>query len=120
MIGRKVRGKTQAWAIVYPNRDAVLARLDGAHRRPEDRAHAGRGGDRRQQTGLAAYKRIVDFMLTDAPLPKTALRKVARGQIAESYNFEPGRWAESWRRAGRQAANRGRQPSRRTSEERVS
>ena len=40
-----------------------------------------------QQDALAGYKRVVDVMLTDMPLPKTALRKVARGQIAESYSL---------------------------------
>jgi hypothetical protein len=39
----------------------------------------------------------MDFMLTDTPLPKTALRKVARGQIADSYRFDLQRWEESWR-----------------------
>ena len=51
---------------------------------------------RRNEEDLAPYKRTTDFMLTDIPLPKTALRKVARGQIADSYTFDARRWEQSW------------------------
>ncbi len=33
--------------------------------------------------------------LSDAPLPKTALRKVARGRIADAYEFDYERWQAS-------------------------
>jgi long-chain acyl-CoA synthetase len=45
---------------------------------------------------LAAYKRVTRLELTDAPLPKTALRKVARGQLQDRYAFD----YETWLRSG--------------------
>ncbi|MBF6600095.1 MAG: AMP-binding protein [Dehalococcoidia bacterium] len=97
VIARKLRGKVQVWAVVFPNRDAVLARTAG--RQPSEPEMRGliRAAIEASEDDLAGYKRISDFLLTDAPLPKTALRKVARGQIAESYTFDPRRWTESWR-----------------------
>ena len=96
VIGRKLRGKTQTWAIVYPNRDAVLAHLAG-EAATEATVRRALGDDiRRNEEDLAPYKRTTDFMLTDIPLPKTALRKVARGQIADSYTFDARRWEQSW------------------------
>ena len=97
VIGRNVREKTQAWAIVYPNRDEVLARL-GDSPVTEDAVrrlvHAEIGA---LTDDIAAYKRPTDFMLTDIPLPRTVpLRKIARGQIADSYSFDLGNWARSW------------------------
>ena len=41
---------------------------------------------------LAAYKRVTRIELTDTPLPKTALRKVARGSLRESYEFDYEVW----------------------------
>jgi hypothetical protein len=35
-------------------------------------------------------------ILTDEPLPRTPIRKVMRGHIRESYDFDPARWAASW------------------------
>jgi hypothetical protein len=34
-------------------------------------------------------------VLTDAPLPKTALRKVSREQLQEDYSFDVKRWREN-------------------------
>ena len=97
VVGRKQRGKTQVWAVIFPNRDAVLA--DARGRTPDEasiRAMIRASIDERQ-ADLASYKRVTDFTLADTPLPKTALRKVARGQIGESYTFDVGRWEQSWR-----------------------
>ncbi|MHB8375513.1 MAG: AMP-dependent synthetase/ligase [Dehalococcoidia bacterium] len=104
VIPRKLRGKTQVWAVVFPDRDAVLARTGG--KEPDEAAlRALVRADLESNEGeLAAYKRVTDFMLTDAPLPKTALRKVARGQIADSYTFDTRRWEQSWRQATEAAA----------------
>ncbi len=44
---------------------------------------------------LAAYKRISRIELSDAPLPKTPLQKVARGRLAESYSFDYASWLKS-------------------------
>jgi long-chain acyl-CoA synthetase len=95
VLGRKRRGKTQVAAVVYPNRDEALGRLgedatpDDVRRLVEEEVASG-------QSDVAMYKRVVEVMLTDEPLPKTAIRKVMRGQIAETYSFEPVRWRESW------------------------
>lgn len=96
VMGRRIRGKTQVWAIIYPNRDELAHRLQGA---PESEAAVRAIIDAEigeMQTEVAAFKRAGEFMLTDEPLPKTALRKVARGQVADSYSFDPARWRESW------------------------
>ncbi len=97
VIGRKVRGKTQAWAIIYPNRDEVLARL-GREALTEDAVRTLVNAEIAALTDdIAAYKRPTDFMLTDIPLPRTVpLRKIARGQIADSYSFGLQNWERSW------------------------
>ena len=97
VIARKLRGKTQVGAVVFPNRDAVLARTGG--REPDEAALRAlvRADFESNERDLAAHKRVTDVMLTDTPLPKTALRKVARGQIADSYGFDRLRWEQSWR-----------------------
>ena len=97
IIGRKVRGKTQAWAVIYPNRDNVIARL-GSEPHTDDAVRRIVRAEIDLNTGdVAAYKRPTDFMLTDIPLPRTVpLRKIARGQIADSYTFDPRNWETSW------------------------
>jgi hypothetical protein len=44
---------------------------------------------------LAAYKRVSLVELADAPLPKTAVQKVARGQLKEAYEFDFEKWLAS-------------------------
>ena len=48
LIGRKVRGKAQAWAVIYPNRDEVLARLGNEPATEDAVRQRRRRGDRRQ------------------------------------------------------------------------
>lgn len=97
LIGRKVRGKAQAWAVIYPNRDEVLARL-GNEPATEDAVRRVVAAEIAANTAdVATYKRPADFMLTDIPLPRTVpLRKIARGQIADSYSFDTQAWERSW------------------------
>lgn len=96
VVARKVRGKAQAWAVVYPDRDEVVRRLgEGEVSEASVRAVVKAEIDA-NETDMASYKRMTDFMLTDTPLPKTVLRKVARGQIADSYSFDLRRWERSW------------------------
>jgi hypothetical protein len=45
--------------------------------------------------GRLPYKRVTVIELTDSPLPKTPLRKVARGALAPSYEFSFERWLAS-------------------------
>jgi long-chain acyl-CoA synthetase len=97
LIGRKIRGKMQAWAVIYPNRDEVIARL-GNEAVTEDAVRRAVAADIDANTrDVAAYKRPADFMLTDIPLPRTKpLRKIARGQIADAYSFDAKHWEQSW------------------------
>jgi long-chain acyl-CoA synthetase len=97
LIGRKVRGKAQAWAVIYPNRDVALERLGGAPATEQAVRTLIAAEIAEQEKDVAAYKRVSDFMLSDIPLPRTQpLRKIARGQIGDAYTFNPERWAETW------------------------
>jgi long-chain acyl-CoA synthetase len=97
LIARKMRGKTQAWAVVYPNREVVLERLgEGVVTEEAVRKIIASEIDA-NEADVAMYKRPTDFMLSDIPLPRTQpLRKIARGQIGDAYTFNPERWAETW------------------------
>ncbi|HET6614674.1 MAG TPA: AMP-binding protein [Dehalococcoidia bacterium] len=97
VLGRKARGKTQIVAVVYPNRDEVLDRRGRGPIDGDDVRAAVQDAIREQEADIAQYKRISEFMLTDQPLPRTPIRKVMRGHIADSYSFDVERWAESWR-----------------------
>ncbi|HEU0075873.1 MAG TPA: AMP-binding protein [Dehalococcoidia bacterium] len=86
------RDRVQVTAVVYPSVEAAKAAgvADEASLQRlirDDVEHLGRR--------LAAYKRIARIELTDAPLPKTALRKVARGHLADAYTFDYDRWLAS-------------------------
>ena len=97
VVSRKVRDKTQMWAIVYPNQAAIAERLAADNREVDEpalRALVESEVDTLEGT-LAPYKRTSHLVLTDAPLPKTALRKVAREQVADDYPFDLKRWQES-------------------------
>jgi len=97
VVARKVRDRSQTWAVVYPNIDAATQALV-EQGKPVDEASLRALVDaevNREEEALAPYKRTMRTVLTDAPLPKTALRKVAREQIAEDYGFDVKRWQES-------------------------
>ncbi|MDI6858504.1 MAG: AMP-binding protein [Dehalococcoidia bacterium] len=97
VVGRNVRGKTQVSCVVYPNYAAVSERLAGNGQSVDERTVreiVTSEIDRLEET-IAPYKRTVDCTLTDSPLPKTALRKVARELLSESYSFDVKRWQES-------------------------
>jgi long-chain acyl-CoA synthetase len=95
VVGRRLedgRARVQVTAVIYP--DVEAARDAGA----SDEAALQRliGAEVNRLGGrLAAYKRISRIELTDTPLPKTALRKVARGFIEPSYDFDYARWLAS-------------------------
>ena len=82
--------------MIYPNREKMQAALGGEPLTEETARRLMRAEVDANEAAMATYKRISDFMLTDQPLPKTALRKVARGQIADSYGFDTRRWEDSW------------------------
>jgi long-chain acyl-CoA synthetase len=95
VLGRKQRGKTVVTAVVYPNRDEIVARV-GENLTDELVRGVVREEIAAHQDDVAPYKRIADIVLTDEPLPKTPLRKVMRGHIRESYEFDLTRWQRSW------------------------
>jgi long-chain acyl-CoA synthetase len=97
VVCRKERDKTQMWAVVYPNYAAAAERLAVDGHQPEEsavRALVQSEVDAMEET-LAPYKRTNKLLVTDAPLPKTALRKVSREQIADDYSFDVKRWQEN-------------------------
>jgi len=97
VVGRGARGKTHVAAVVYASVEAAHLRaaeggfsLDGASLRRLVEEEVDRLGRR-----LAAYKRVAQVELADEPLPKTPLGKIARGRIAERYDFDFEKWLAS-------------------------
>ena len=97
VTGRQVRDKTQVAAIIYPGVEATqqhcsssAIELNEASLRRLVQAEVDRTSKQ-----MAAYKRVSLIELSDQPLPKTALRKVARGHVAASYEFDFERWLVS-------------------------
>jgi len=97
VLGRKSRDKTQVAAIVYPNVDATLALLEKDGLQPSDETvrRVVAGEVERLAREMAPYKRVSQLLIADAPLPKTPVRKVARGELQEDYRFSVQRWRES-------------------------
>lgn len=96
VIGKKARGKTQAWAVVYANYDEVAERL-GDGLTVEAVRNLIKTEIDAQERDVASYKRTSGFILSDAPLPRTKpLRKIARAQIADTYEFDIEHWRHSW------------------------
>jgi long-chain acyl-CoA synthetase len=94
VLGRKPADKTLVTAIVYPDLQAVRGAL-GDSLSEEALRRAVAVEIERLCKELAAYKRVSRIELSDQPLPKTPLQKVARGQLAESYDFDYEEWLQS-------------------------
>jgi long-chain acyl-CoA synthetase len=91
------RNKTQIGAIIYPNVEAMLALLAERGENVQEaivRATLQRGLDDLAKK-MAPYKRVSELMLSDRPLPKTALRDIARGLVATPDSFDVERWRSS-------------------------
>ena len=87
LIGER---KMQVAAVVYPDPVAMRDRArDAGERLTADfvRRLVQQEVDA-VQANLAPFKRIGEVILTDAPLPRTDLKKVRRGQIREHYPFD--------------------------------
>ena len=89
---RQLRDRTHVAAIVYPRLDGLQARVPDGELSASVVLSAVSDEVERLAKELAAYKRVSHLELTDQPLPKTALRKVARGQLADAYDFDFERW----------------------------
>ncbi len=97
VVPQPSRNKTQVGAIVYPNFENARVRLQeraepvteaSVRKVVQEELHA-------FARELAPYKRVTEVVLTDTPLPRTALLKVARGRLPESYSFDLKRWEQS-------------------------
>jgi len=91
-----VRGRAHVAAVVYPNRDEALKALGGRAPTPDNVREVVVAAVRAHEKGVATFKRVVDVMITDEPLPRTPLRKIMRGQLRAAYTFDPDRWAQTW------------------------
>jgi long-chain acyl-CoA synthetase len=90
------RGKTEAWAIIYPRLNAVQERLS-ADRIALETSSVQELINRdvqRIQKDIAPHKWPSRVLLTDEPLPKTAIGKVARKDLPERYDFDLQRWLQ--------------------------
>jgi long-chain acyl-CoA synthetase len=94
VVPRRIRNKTQVGAVVFPNVDVARARLEERGEQLSEQAVRKLVQDELDACArdLAAHKRVTEVILSDTPLPRTALQDVARGQLPESFSFDLGRW----------------------------
>ena len=97
VLGRRGRDKVQVAALIYPNADAVKGVADDRSLNLTDDAVRRLVTSEVERLGreLAAYKRVSRIELTDTPLPKTPLQKIARGRIKDEYSFDLAAWLAS-------------------------
>ncbi len=96
VVGRQVKkflrgDRTEVVAVVYPDPIAVQERAASEGVAPtEEGIHRWVSEDiARLQEDTPAYKTVTDVVLTDAPLPKTPLRKIRRGLVGgEGHAFD--------------------------------
>ena len=93
VVPRRNRNKTQVGMIVYPSLEEAQARLNGELSEAAVRKLVQAEIDS-IAPDLAGYKRVGELVLSDTPLPKTALQDIARGQIAETYSFDVETWQQ--------------------------
>lgn len=98
--GVDVRGKQQVCAVVYPDRDMTLKALGERSPSAKNVREVILASVREEEKDVATFKRIIEIDLTDEPLPRTALRKVMRGNLQDTYSFDPDRWAVTWSERG--------------------
>lgn len=94
VVPREVRNKTVVGAIIYPNFEATRGRCQADNMPLNESSVRTLLASEVESFGadLAPFKRVSEIILTDTPLPKTALQKVARGQLPDSYSFDLKRW----------------------------
>ncbi len=96
VVGRRVlraghEPKMEVHAVIFPNPQAVAERLarEGIGQPTPELIHAWVMAEVRQaQQRLAAYKWVREVVLSDEPLPKTALGKVRRGELGPEFKFD--------------------------------
>ncbi|HXF51007.1 MAG TPA: AMP-binding protein [Dehalococcoidia bacterium] len=97
VVGRRIRDKTVVSAVIYPNVEETKRTLEerGLKATEENIRALVTAAVNERCAALAQYKRIADIQLSDQPLPKTVLRKIARGSIKERYSFDVATWETS-------------------------
>lgn len=97
ILPRQHRDKTQISAVVCPNVDIARERLKerGVTASEESLRQIVQEEIDQLSKDLAQYKRVNEVVLTDQPLPRTAILKVMRAQLPESYSFDVKRWERS-------------------------
>ncbi|MCH7811136.1 MAG: AMP-binding protein [Chloroflexi bacterium] len=97
IVPRTNRNKTQVGAIIYPNLAEAQLRLQA---RGEEMTEANVRKLVQDELDsfareLSPHKRVSELILSDTPLPKTALQDLARGQMQDSYGFDLERWRQT-------------------------
>ncbi len=97
IVGRHRRERIQVTAVLYPSVEETRRRCsaEGISVLEAEIRELINQDIARLSKEMAGYKRVALIELSDQPLPKTPLRKVARGQIAEDYKFSLDRWLDS-------------------------
>ncbi len=97
VLARQHRNKTQVGVLIYPNVESTTRRIK-ERVLPENEASVRALVQEeldREMRELAPYKRVSELMLSDAPLPKTAIQKVIRHQLRSEYSFDYKKWLDS-------------------------
>jgi long-chain acyl-CoA synthetase len=97
VLARRNRDKTQVGAIIYPDPETTLQRIKERGLPATEASVRTLVHEEMERTmrDLAPYKRISELILSDEPLPKTAIQKVIRYQLKETYTFDYTRWEQS-------------------------
>jgi long-subunit acyl-CoA synthetase (AMP-forming) len=97
VLPRQHRGKTQISAVVCPNAEIAKQRLRerGEPLSEESLRKLAQEEIDALSKSLAPFKRISEVTLTDTPLPRTAILKVMRAQLPETFTFDLKRWEQS-------------------------
>ena len=96
-LPRQHRGKTSISAVVCPNGEIAKRLLQerGEALTEESLRKLVQSELDTLSKGLTQYKRASELILTDTPLPRTAILKVMRAQLPETFSFDVKRWQES-------------------------
>ncbi len=97
VLPRQHRGKTHISAIVCPNVEIARQRLKERGRVPSEESLRKLVQEEIDSLSkdLAPYKRISEVTLTDTPLQRTAILKVMRAQLPETFTFDLRRWEQA-------------------------
>ena len=97
VVPRQAHNKTVVGAIIYPSFGALSQRCHTDNLSLSERRVRALVAAELERLGaeMAPFKRVSEIVLTDTPLPKTILGKVARGRLKDSYSFDVKRWEGS-------------------------